>query len=191
MSQAGLHEWTMASFLAWEAEQPTRWEFDGCQPVAMTGGTVAHELIQGNVIRALNNRLAGGPCRAIGPNLKIRTDKTIRYPDAAVTCSPLVGSDLFFPDPVVVFEVLSDSTAKADRTRKLSEYRAIPTVRRCILLEQDSMFATVIARGDAGWEHTLIGPGSTLALPEIAVELPLAELYDGLTVDTLSTPEAR
>jgi hypothetical protein len=38
---------TVAEFLAWEERQELRWEFDGFQPVAMTGGTRAHETIRG------------------------------------------------------------------------------------------------------------------------------------------------
>jgi hypothetical protein len=33
---------TLAEFLDWEEQQPLRYEFDGFQPVAMTGGTAAH-----------------------------------------------------------------------------------------------------------------------------------------------------
>ena len=177
----------MESFLAWEELQSFKWEFDGVRPVAMTGGTLAHEVIQGNIIRALNNRLAGGPCRAIGPNLKIKTERTIRYPDGGVTCSPLVGSDRFLPDPVVIFEVLSQSTAGTDRTTKLDEYKAIPTVRRYVMLEQDSVFATSIVRIGADWQHQLIGRSGTLAFPELGIEVPMSELYDGLTFDEPSS----
>jgi hypothetical protein len=63
---------TVADFLAWEERQELRWEFDGFAPVAMTGGTEAHEIIQINLVNALTNRLRGTPCRAYGSNLKIR-----------------------------------------------------------------------------------------------------------------------
>jgi hypothetical protein len=43
---------TLAEFLAWEERQDLRYEFDGSQPVAMTGGTVDHEAI-GGTLRAL------------------------------------------------------------------------------------------------------------------------------------------
>ncbi len=36
---------TLAEFLAWEERQELRHEFDGFAPVAMTGGTRAHETI--------------------------------------------------------------------------------------------------------------------------------------------------
>ena len=187
MSQAQAPRWTMESFLAWEARQTVRWEFDGIRPVAMTGGTFAHEVVQGNVIRAVNNRLTGGRCRAVGPNLKVQAGLSIRYPDVAVTCSPMTSGDLFLAMPLVIFEVLSPSTAEMDRTVKLSEYKAISSVFRYVMLEQNSVFATVITRTDEGWRHLLVGRGGTLDLPELGIEVPMSELYDGLTLDEPSS----
>jgi len=40
----------LAEFLAWEERQELRWEFDGFDPVAMTAGTRAHEIIGGSVL---------------------------------------------------------------------------------------------------------------------------------------------
>lgn len=48
---------TLAEFLAWEERQPVRYEFDGFEPVAMTGGTAAHARIQRNLSTALDTRL--------------------------------------------------------------------------------------------------------------------------------------
>jgi len=64
---------TLTEFLAWEERQELRYEFDGFQPVAMTGGTLAHDLITFNVRKSLDTRLAGQPCRPWGPNVKILT----------------------------------------------------------------------------------------------------------------------
>ena len=49
MSVAVRQPMSVAEFLAWEERQELRWEFDGFQPVAMTGGTAAHEVIGGNI----------------------------------------------------------------------------------------------------------------------------------------------
>ena len=76
------------------------------------------------------------------------------------------------------------STAGDDRTVKLAEYKSLPSVRRYVMLEQDRVFATVITRTDTGWDHALAGPDGTLVMPEIGVEIPMAELYDGLTLAT-------
>ena len=186
MSQARPKPMTSGEFLAWEASQELKWEFDGLQPVAMTGGTRAHAVLQVNLLRALANRLDGKPCQAYSSDLKIQTGPGYRYPDASVSCTPFPDGDLAVAEPVVIFEVLSTSTSSDDRTTKLAEYQALPSVRRYVMLEQDRVFATVITRTDAGWDHALIGQGGTLAMPEIGVEIPMAELYDGLALAVAS-----
>ena len=55
--------WTPERFFAWAEAQDARYEFDGSQPVAMTGGNAGHALITQNVQAALRSRLRGGPCR--------------------------------------------------------------------------------------------------------------------------------
>ena len=55
---------TLEQFLAWEERQEPRYEFDGFQPVAMTGGTDAHEAIGGTLRAVLQERLRGKPCRS-------------------------------------------------------------------------------------------------------------------------------
>ena len=182
MSQIQSRPMTPDEFLAWEAGQEVKWEFDGLQPVARTWGTFAHAVIQGNLIRSLNNRLAGTPCGAVGPDLRVLIGSSCRYPDVLVTCSPTAPNAVASTDPVVIFEVLSASTSGDDRTVKLAEYKSLRSVRRYVMLEQDRVFATVITRTGTGWDHALNGPDGTLAMPEIGVEIPMAELYDGLAL---------
>lgn len=113
---------TLPEFLAWEERQELRYEFDGFQPVAMTGGTLAHDRITFNLQKALDRRLAGKPCRPFGPNVKILSAGRVRYPDALVTCTPQDPRSTVTSEPVVVFEVVSDSTSRIDRIEKVREY---------------------------------------------------------------------
>jgi Uma2 family endonuclease len=134
MSIAQPRPMTREQFLAWEAKQELRYEFDGFQPVAMTGGTAAHAVIQHNLHTVVGGRLGGGPCRFYGSDLKIETVNHFRYPDGFVVCSPVAPRATMVRDPVVIFEVLSDSTARTDLVTKNQEYAAIETVRRYIVL---------------------------------------------------------
>src|SRR5271166_6291166 len=85
-----LHKpWTQEQFFSWAETQDARYEFDGSQPVAMTGGNAGHAVIGINLQTALRARLRGGRCRPLGPDAGIETVSTaVRYPDALVTCSP-------------------------------------------------------------------------------------------------------
>jgi Uma2 family endonuclease len=83
-------------------------------------------------------------------------------------------------DPVVIFEVLSESTASTDLVTKNHEYAAIPSVRRYIVLAQDEMTGTMFERIDNDWIGHLLNPESVLHMPEIGIEVALTELYEGV-----------
>ena len=61
---------TLAEFLAWEERQEQRYEFDGFEPVAMAGGSLAHSAIRRNLAMALGTRSRGKPCQFFGSDLK-------------------------------------------------------------------------------------------------------------------------
>ncbi len=175
---------TLDEFLAWERRQELRYEFDGTRPVAMTGGTVEHSEIATNLVEALRRRLEGKPCRAFRGDLKIVVAGRIRYPDATVTCSPVPRGTDVIPELVAVFEVLSASTAATDRIEKNEEYRQTPSIRRYVMLEQARRAATVFSRAGDDWTGHVVTGDAVLAMPEIGVDLPLAEVYAGIEFAT-------
>ena len=171
---------SLDEFLAWERDQELRYEFDGVQPVAMTGGTIEHSEIATNLVEALRRRLRGQPCRAFRGDLKILANGRIRYPDATVTCTlPARGADIV-PEPVVVFEILSPSTASIDRIEKNQDYRLTPSIRHYVMLEQTRQAATVFSRAGDDWVGHVVTGDVVLRLPEIGIELPLREAYIGV-----------
>lgn len=178
---------TLDQFLAWEEQQEMRYEFDGFAPVAMAGGTAEHDRISLNLAASLVVRLRGKACRPCGSNLKVEVMGRVRYPDGYITCSPLVPGATVTSDPVVIFEVLSKGTARVDRVEKNREYRSLSSVTHYVMLEQDEIAATVLERFGENWISSLLGTADTLLLPGVGIEIPLAELYEGLD---LSNPAA-
>jgi Uma2 family endonuclease len=178
MSVAFRDPMTLAQFLAWEEGQELRHEFDGCQPVAMTGGTAAHDRITFSLQRSLDARLAGRPCQPFGPNMMVIVDGRARYPDAVVVCKPVRPDATVVDDPVIVFEVLSDGSANIDLIDKNREYRATPSILRYVILQQTRAAAIVFARRGQDWLSEIVaGDNATLRLPEIGIDVPLAEIY--------------
>ncbi len=172
---ASLKPLTVAEFLAWERSQPARYEFDGIQPMAMTGGSVAHIRVITRLIAALVNRVST-PCEAFGPELKVLTTGRVRYPDASVACGSS-DDDSDEIEPTAVFEVTSPSSTLTDRRVKPLEYAAVPGIMVYVILESDRPEATVMRRS-AAWEpQTIEGLDSIVRLPEIGIELPLAAIY--------------
>jgi Uma2 family endonuclease len=172
---------TRHQFLTWAETQRARYEFDGFEPVAMTGGTRDHNQICQNIYAALRSRLKGTGCTSLGPGAGVATiGDAVRYPDALVTCTVGPGTDRLIPGVVVVFEVLSPTSGRIDRIEKLLEYRTVPTIRRYIILEHSSVGMTVHARADGKdpWTATALTGDDVLSMPEIGVDVPVSEFYE-------------
>jgi Uma2 family endonuclease len=91
------------------------------------------------------------------------------------------GTDRLVPGVVVVFEVLSPSSGRIDRIEKLLEYRSVPTILRYVMLEHASAAMTVHARanGEDPWTTTALTGGEVLSMHELAIDVPVAEFYEG------------
>jgi Uma2 family endonuclease len=173
-------------FLHWAEAQEGRYEFDGVQPVAMVGGTNGHGVIASNLNGQLYLRLRGKTCRPMGAEGGgvATIGGKIRYPDALVTCSKVDRLDRLTPDPVIVFEVISPHSEREDRILKPAEYHAVSSIKRYVLVEQDFVGLTVYWRQhDEPWSALTLADGHTLALPEIGIEIPVNDLYEGIAFD--------
>jgi len=190
MSMALRQSWTREQFFAWAEAQEGRYEFDGFQPVAMVGGTINHNQIAQNIYAALRPRLRGTGCRVLGPDAGVATiGQTVRYPDALVTCTPVSGTSRLVV-PATVFEVLSESSGRTDRVTKVREYAAIPSLRRYVIVEAVNPGLLVLERTD-GVEHWTARPlaaEDTLVMPEIGIEIPVAEFYEDVAFPNFDTP---
>ena len=170
---------TLAEFLDWEERQPTKYEFDGHRPVAMVGVTNAHSIIQNNLAVALGTRLRGTPCQAHGSDFKISVAGRIRYPDAMVVCGPMAANAKVAADPIVLFEILSESSGHTDLVLKNREYRETRSVQHYVVLEQVQAGVIVFSRKGEDWvSEALTGQDAVLHLPAIGIEVTVAELYE-------------
>lgn len=174
---------TREEFLAWAEGQEGRYEFDGFAPVAMTGGTAGHGIISRNLNGQLYQLLQDGPCQSMtaeGSGVATIGD-IVRYPDATVTCSPIDTKMRLTPDPVVVFEVLSPSSTHVDLVEKTIEYKAVLSIKRYVIIEQDRVeMRGYMRQTDGEWTETPpLRAGGTLDLPEIGIAIPLAAIYRG------------
>jgi Uma2 family endonuclease len=181
MNVALKRPWTIEQFLDWASAQDGRYEFDGIQPVAMTGGNARHSRVTTNIHAALRFRLRGTSCSYYGPDLGVRTiGSKVRYPDALITCTKFPDTERLAPDARVVFEVLSPTSGQTDRIEKVREYGAVPSIRRYVILETRSPGLLVLHRqnADDAWTAVALTIGDTLSLPEIGSEIPVTEFYE-------------
>lgn len=181
-------EISIGDYLAGEEISPVKHEYLGGAVHAMAGATNGHNEIAVNSIISLGGRLRGKPCRPFNSDTKVRIalggHTRFYYPDALVVCHPNPRSDHFQDHPVVVIEVLSESTRRIDQGEKCDTYLRIPSLRVLLLVESEAMEVTVHRRtadGSFAVEYHA-GAEAVIPLPEIGVELPLAELYAGTEV---------
>jgi len=178
--------WTQEQFFAWAESQDTRYEYDGFQPVAMTGGFNNAAAIGVNLVSVLRGRLRGSGCRPLGPDAGVETvNRAVRYPDALITCTKFDGRAKTIPGVLVVFEVVG-ATAESnrrDRITKVREYAAVPSIRRYVIVESSGIGLTVMERSgpDQVWQTTVLTRGDILRIPEVEIEIPVSEFYDDIT----------
>ena len=178
-------------YLAIERVSEIRHEYYAGQMYAMSGGSYEHSSISSNIIRHIGNRLHSSSCRVHGSNLRVKVDPSglYTYPDALVLCERPIFDDAqkdTVLNPVVIFEVLSDSTEKNDRGMKFEHYRKIPSLKQYVLFSQRRPHVDYFSLDERGeWVVGEVnGLDGVLELGLIEVSLPLAEIYDGVSVNT-------
>src|SRR6266404_1420002 len=151
---------------------------------AMAGGTYAHSRIIANLLRSLGNRLEGTNCVPNTSELRVKTETTglYTYPDVLVVCGRAQLLDErrdTLLNPILIVEVLSDSTEAYDRGKKFEHYRQLPSCREYLLVSQKEPRIEQFIR-QANGEWTLKEAGDIRAeihLPSLQVVLPLSEVF--------------
>ena len=174
-------------FLVWEERLAERYELVGGVLRPMSGGTANYDLVAMNVARCLGNALTGRPCFVHGSNLKVRSpDRAVMYPDVFVRCGANRGDAQVVDDPVLVVEVLSPSTQRDDLTLKRWAYQAIPTLQAILLVSAQAAAIELAEREpDGSWRSRHYrGLDATVPLAALGIELPAAEVYMGVDLET-------
>ncbi len=178
---------TPAEYLDFERRSEQKHEYLAGRVFAMAGASPKHNLICGNMIRALGERLRGRPCAIMPSDQHVYVEATElgTYPDVTVLC----GQGNYHKDfsqslvnPSIVVEVLSPSTEAYDRGAKFDHYRPIETLREYVLVSTDRLAVDHYLREAGGtWRLTTSrGPDGQLRLPSVDATVPLAELYENI-----------
>lgn len=149
---------------------------------AMVGASNTHNRLATNVTGLLHGQLRGARYEVFNADAKVlvRLPSGTRfyYPDASVVCQPNPPEDTFNDAPVVIVEVLFESTRRTDENEKREAYFSIDSLLVYVLLEQDAVAATVYRRGDTGFvREAYAGIDAVISLAEIGCELNLADVY--------------
>jgi Uma2 family endonuclease len=173
--------YSYTEYLELEQRDNQRYEYFAGEIFAMARGTFNHGLVSSNGVIALGNSLRNSKCRVIGSDVKlhIATWDKFCYPDIQVLCEHSHRYETYVEGPILVVEVLSESTESYDRGKKFEHYRAIPELCHYLLLHQNRAYAELFTRSNDGqWIFSEVsGMEGILHLSCLKIYLPLAELY--------------
>jgi Uma2 family endonuclease len=175
---------TPEEYLEREREAEFRHEYREGEIVAMSEASRWHGRIVNNLAGELRQRLRNRKCYVYSTDLRLaaRTARLYTYPDVIVTC----GEEQYIDDqfdtllnPVVLFEVLSDSTKAYDRGKKFQSYRTVESLRDYVLVAQDKIHVEHWTRQpNHEWTKTEFrNRADAIKFSSIDVELPLSEIY--------------
>ena len=171
---------TVAEYFQLEENDPTtRYEYIDGHVYAMAGGTANHDTIKSNMQRVLWSLLRGSTCRVYSSDMKVYISET-RYfhPDVTVTCDPRDrGRVHAIPSPRLVVEVLSPTTELTDRTGKLKNYCAHPTIEEYVLVDSQSLKVESYHKEQNRWIYEAFENADEITLHSLGSHFALAEAY--------------
>ena len=174
-------------FLEWENAQPERNEFYRGEVFAMVGVRRTHALVSGNVFNTLKNHLHGSGCEAFTESVKVKpAEDSIFYPDVFVTCDKQdLQTDMVFTSPIVIVEVLSDSTQAYDRGLKFAAYRQIAALKEYLLIDPTSRVIELYRRGvDQRFTLHDCTAAESVELVSISCTLTAQDIFRGISPTT-------
>ncbi len=147
---------TSDEFIAWAMEQPEgqRYELFAGRVVAMAPERSVHALAKFRVARRLEEAVErdGLACTVYPDGMTVEIDATTTYePDALVRCGPAVPPDTVkLTDPIIVVEVLSQSTRARDHGDELIDYFRLASVQHYLIIRTEDRAVIHHARNADG-----------------------------------------
>jgi Uma2 family endonuclease len=175
---------TLEEYEEFEEHASERHEFHSGYVYAMSGGTLNHSQISGNVYALVRTAVRGGVCRAFTEAVRVRaTANDEMYPDVSVTCDSRDLADMrrrVIDYPTLLIEVLSPSTAQYDQNGKFDLYRQIPTLREYVLIDSaNSRWVEVRRKDDAGlWSSTVYSGAENVLFDTVGLTVPMDAIYE-------------
>ncbi len=187
MGQALQKNLSVFEFLDFDNQSQDRHEYVAGRIFDMTGGTMRHNRVSGNVFRVLSAILEGSPCQVFINDMKLHVQEadSVYYPDVMVYCgSAMAGAEKLVSDASLIVEVSSESTAEIDRREKLSAYRKLPSLNAYWIVSQTEQRVEVHSRDTLGrWQAVAYAAGESL--PDVGLlgsELALNTFYAGTDI---------
>ncbi len=164
-------------YLDGELLSEVKHEFIDGSVYAMAGASADHGRIAGNLFAAFLHHLRKqkSPCEPFQADMKVKTGTKYFYPDILISCEQ-EENDYYRNAPLLIVEVVSQSTRKKDNTIKRQSYQSLPSLEEFVLIEQNFVDIEVCRRSKYWWpEHYYLG--DTVHFASIDLTLPVKDIY--------------
>ncbi len=173
---------TPDEYLALERVAEHKSEYVDGIVVAMSGASLAHNVIVANLIMSLGPRLRARGCQIFPSDLKVRSGSRFYYPDVSAICGEpafLDGEADVVLNPSLIVEVLSPTTKSYDKGAKFLTYQRIESLQEYLLVHQDqALVEQYIRQSEGAW---LYRPAERAAEVQVlGCPLSLVEIYAGV-----------
>ncbi|WP_363348324.1 Uma2 family endonuclease [Methylocystis echinoides] len=172
---------TVEEFLAWAEGRTGRYELIGGEIVAQASERAKHWKIKLATHVALLNAVKAKACgcHVVPDGGTVRIDTSTAYePDGMVYCGPEVhGESMIVENPLIVVEVLSPTTGRNDKSRKLADYFRVPSIVHYLLIDADAPLIIHHQRRSDGDILTHIVREGVVTLDPPGITLSLADIY--------------
>jgi Uma2 family endonuclease len=182
---------SLAEFLDWDDGTDTLYELVEGRIVAMAATSDAHGTIVINLGTELKQVLRR-PCRVVGNAGIILPERDDRYyiADLAVACDQPASQRPYLPEPRLIVEVLSRSTAAHDQGVKGEDYRQLPSVQEILFVSSERRRVVRVRREADHWViEDFIGDAS-IRLVSVDATVSLSAIYDEVAFGEPSPPTA-
>jgi len=186
MGEPKLAYHTIEEYLEQEEAAEFKSEYEDGIIRAMSGGSLDHSIIGGNIITQLQIQIKnkGLNCTPFNGDARIYIDNanSFVYPDASVTCDEVEVSEEdknAYVNPILVVEVLSKSTGSYDRVDKFHKYCSLPSFKEYVLIDQYKPVVDVLYKeGSDYWKMvTTIGLDKSIYLHTLDVHVSMQDIY--------------
>ncbi len=180
-------------YLKFERASDIKHEYLNGVIVAMSGAKRNHNKIAANLGGLLWQALKDRECEFYPSEMRVFIPDTglYTYPDLVVVCDePKFQDDVHdtLLNPLILIEILSDSTESYDRGKKFQFYRSIQSLREYVLVSQDqSHVEKYVKHGDGFWLLSeASGMDGAITLDSIECDIALVDVYDKVIFDEIA-----
>ena len=176
---------TSEEYLEFERKSEEKHEYFDGEIFAMSGAKRNHNKIVANLSGLIWQHLKGKDCEFYPTDMRVFVPaaELYTYPDLVVVCGePRFQDDVFdtLLNPVLLVEVLSDSTESYDRGKKFQHCRSIESLQEYVLVAQDeARIEKYVRHGDGFWLLSeAVGTDAEIEFSSIECRIALREVYD-------------